>query len=126
MASSFIGSLTASGFASKPLLFLAHSLGGMVLKEALDRERQMLRRVGGAILFGVPSRGMETQALLTIVRGQANEATWSDEARTLLETVSNKKVDNETISKEHDSATGVAKSCMRLLRLLRPWCFDRS
>jgi hypothetical protein len=74
----------------------------------------------------VPSRGMETQALLTIVRGQANEATWSDEARTLLETVSNKKVDNETISKEHDSATGVAKSCMRLLRLLRPWCFDRS
>ena len=72
----FLGeSLKASGFASKkPVLFLAHSLGGLVLKEALDRERQMLRRVAGAILFGVPSRGMETQALMTVVRGQANEA----------------------------------------------------
>jgi len=34
----------------------------------------MLRHVAGAILFGVPSRGMETQALRTIVRGQANDA----------------------------------------------------
>ena len=72
----FLGeSLKASGFVStKPLLFVAHSLGGIVLKEALDRDRRMLRHVAGAILFGVPSRGMETQALMTIVRGQANEA----------------------------------------------------
>ena len=46
--------------ASKPLIFLAHSLGGIVLKEALDRERQIMHYVAGAILFGVPSRGMET------------------------------------------------------------------
>jgi len=74
LGSSLGGTLKASGFASKPLLFLAHSLGGIVLKEALDRERQMLQHVVGAVLFGVPSRGMETQALMTIVRGQANEA----------------------------------------------------
>jgi len=34
----------------------------------------MLRRVAGAILFGMPSHSMETQALITIVRRQANEA----------------------------------------------------
>ncbi len=67
-------SLKAYGFAStKPVVFLAHSLGGLALKEALDRERQVLRRVAGAIMFGVPSRGMETQALMTVVRGQVNE-----------------------------------------------------
>ncbi len=51
-----------------------------MLKEALlaltnggDRERQILRQVVGAVLFGVPSRGMETQALMTMVRGQPNE-----------------------------------------------------
>jgi len=35
---------------------------------------KMLRHVAGAILFGVPSRGMETQALMILVRGHANEA----------------------------------------------------
>jgi hypothetical protein len=83
LASSLIETLKASGFgslATKPLVFLAHSLGGIVFKQALvtlasgnDRERQMLRHVVGAVLFGVPSRGMETQALVTMVRGQANE-----------------------------------------------------
>jgi len=83
LALSFIDNLKASGFASlgiKPLIFLAHSLGGIVFKEALvalanggDREQQILRHVVGGVLFGVPSRGMQTQALMTMVRGQPNE-----------------------------------------------------
>jgi len=83
LASSLTGSLKGLGFespAAKPVIFLAHSLGGVVFKQALtawasgdDSERRMLRRVVGAVLFGVPSRGMETKALMTVVRGQANE-----------------------------------------------------
>jgi predicted alpha/beta hydrolase family esterase len=82
LASFVIENLNASTLVSsaKPLIFLAHSLGGIVFKAALvalanggDCERQILRRVAGAVLFGVPSRGMETQALMAMVRGQANE-----------------------------------------------------
>ena len=83
LASSLNDTLTASGFgtpASKPLIFLAHSLGGIIVKEALlalagghERARRMLQQTAGAVLFGAPTRGMETQALMTMVRGQANE-----------------------------------------------------
>ena len=83
LASSLNDTLTASGFgtpASKPLIFLAHSLGGIIVKEALlalaggnERARRMLQQTAGAVLFGAPTRGMETQALMTMVSGQANE-----------------------------------------------------
>jgi len=75
LASFLAEMLKASDFASpatKPLIFLAHSLGGIVLKEALDREPKIARHVAGAVLFGVPSRGMETQALMAMVSGQPN------------------------------------------------------
>jgi alpha-beta hydrolase superfamily lysophospholipase len=79
LASTLMENLKASG-SPRPLIFSAHSLGGIVLKEALvtlandrDRERQILRQVVGAVLFGVPSRGMKTQALMTMVRRRPNE-----------------------------------------------------
>lgn len=83
LASSLINSLKASGLASwtmKPLLFLAHSLGGIVFKEALvalanngDPERHILHQMVGGLFFGVPSRGMDTQALITMTNGRPNE-----------------------------------------------------
>ena len=67
LTSSFIEHLKASGLGRKPLLFLAHSLGGIVVKQALvtlanggDNEKHILRHVVGGVLFGTPSRGMET------------------------------------------------------------------
>jgi len=82
LASSLNDTLEASGLgtsASKPLIFLAHSLGGIIVEEALvasasshGRGRQILQRTAGAVLFGTPARGMETQALMTMVSGQAN------------------------------------------------------
>ena len=86
LALSLVNNLKASDLgAKKPLLFLAHSLGGIVAKEALvalangdDRGRQILQQTAGAVFFGVPTRGMETQALLTMVRGQANEGLLRD------------------------------------------------
>lgn len=80
LASSVLEKLKASDFGKRPLIFLTHSLGGIVFKEAVvalakgdDRERQMLRQILGAVMFGVPSCGMETQALMAMVHGRVNE-----------------------------------------------------
>ncbi|GKZ21143.1 hypothetical protein AbraIFM66951_008668 [Aspergillus brasiliensis] len=65
-----------------PLAFLAHSLGGLVLKQALldlakyrrgDEYRRLLNAVRGAIFFGVPSQGMETSTWEAFVQEQPNE-----------------------------------------------------
>ncbi|KAI9167908.1 Protein SERAC1 [Paramyrothecium foliicola] len=73
---------------SKPIVFLAHSLGGLVLKEAIiqiaDREKSVaciLDRVRGAIMFGVPSMGMHQSHLMAMVEGQANELLVEDLSR---------------------------------------------
>lgn len=82
VASFFIEQIKASSLASatKPLVVLAHSLGGIVFKEAVvalarggDPDRAIFQSLVGGVLFGVPSRGMETRALLAMVRGQPNE-----------------------------------------------------
>lgn len=85
LALSLIAKLGANGGTlsdAKPLVFLAHSLGGIVLKEALCRlansqdnslERKTFSRCKGAIMFGVPNLGMEQDHLLAIVRGSPPE-----------------------------------------------------
>ena len=81
LALSLNDTLGASGFGtpgSKPLIFLAHSLGGVIVKEALvasasgGGRQQVVQQTAGAVLFGAPTRGMETQALMTMVSGQVN------------------------------------------------------
>ncbi|KAI1140023.1 hypothetical protein F5Y05DRAFT_411088 [Hypoxylon sp. FL0543] len=83
LAASFIDHIRASGWAlpsAKPLLFLAHSLGGIVLKEAFvalanehEQGAHILDLFKGGIFFGVPSHGMATSHLLAMVEGQVNE-----------------------------------------------------
>lgn len=65
---------------SKPLLFLAHSLGGIVVKEAIARianspplEATFMWKVKRVIFFGVPNRGMRISHLLPLVEQQPNE-----------------------------------------------------
>lgn len=66
---------------AKPLILLAHSLGGIVLKRALvlmahdgDEEyKAILGSVKGLVFFGVPHRGMEISHLLAMVAKQPNE-----------------------------------------------------
>ena len=66
---------------TKSLLFLAHSLGGIVLKRALvllahrgkDEEKKILESVKGVVFFGVPHRGMKISHLLAMVANQPNE-----------------------------------------------------
>jgi len=73
---------------SKPIVFLAHSLGGLVLKEAIvqmaDRDESIssiLDNIRGAIMFGVPSLGMEPSHLMAMVEGQPNESLVQDLSR---------------------------------------------
>ncbi len=62
----------------KPILFLAHSLGGIVLKESLillsEKSAPRVKLFRGGIFFGVPSAGMHTSHLLAMVQGQENES----------------------------------------------------
>lgn len=83
IARAFVLQLKAGGWglpSSKPVIFLAHSLGGLVVKDAIvqiaDREKSLaniLDQVKGAIMFGVPSFGMEQSHLMAMVEGQANQ-----------------------------------------------------
>jgi alpha-beta hydrolase superfamily lysophospholipase len=63
-----------------PLIFIAHSLGGLVVKEALiqmknDKKHQdLFESVYGALFFGVPSQGMEITSLIPMVKSQPNQA----------------------------------------------------
>jgi hypothetical protein len=83
LAGSLMLELEANGWASptaKPIIFIAHSLGGVLLKQLLiiladgsKRATFMLSMIKGAIFFGTPSVGMPLTSLLTMVETQPNE-----------------------------------------------------
>lgn len=82
IAISFVSRMVASGWSNvsaKPITFLAHSLGGIVLKHALlemansEPRRTLFEMVRAVIFFGVPHKGMEISHLLSMVDGQPNE-----------------------------------------------------
>lgn len=61
-----------------PLILIAHSLGGIIVKEAIiqmkgnTKNHDLIRSIYGAIFFGVPSQGMDITHLFPLVKGQAN------------------------------------------------------
>ncbi|KAL2843331.1 hypothetical protein BJY01DRAFT_264318 [Aspergillus pseudoustus] len=70
-----------------PMVFLAHSLGGLVVKQALrtladypsdDEYKTLLAAVCGAIFFGVPNLGMEKKELQSIVQDNPNSVLIGD------------------------------------------------
>ena len=79
----FISRMRSVGLAehsAKPILFLAHSLGGIVVKQAMVQmansphlELTLLPKVKGVVFFGVPNRGMLISHLLRMVEHRANE-----------------------------------------------------
>ncbi|KAK0631354.1 hypothetical protein B0T14DRAFT_597045 [Immersiella caudata] len=92
LARGLIQQLEANGWkgkSCKPLMFLAHSLGGVVLKEALLtlatsstlQSQTMLSMVKGGIFIEVPSLGMEQSHLSAMVEGQSNERLVRDLSR---------------------------------------------
>jgi len=91
IAQSLVLHLKSGGWnlpSSKPLIFLAHSLGGLVLKQAAVQAASggksiasILDNVLGAIMFGVPSLGMQQSHLMAMVEGQPNELLVQDLSR---------------------------------------------
>ena len=84
IAMSFIASLKEIRRSLPParsLFFLAHSLGGIVLKRAIilladgstDEEKTILESLTGMVFFGVPHKGMKVSHLLAMVAKQPNE-----------------------------------------------------
>ena len=63
----------------RPLIFIAHSLGGLVLKQALItmasgsmEDVSIFHSTYGILFFGVPNQGMDTSSLLAMVGSQPN------------------------------------------------------
>ncbi|KAI1655243.1 hypothetical protein F4813DRAFT_368207 [Daldinia decipiens] len=83
LANSFIDVLQAGGWTSptaKPLLFLAHSLGGVILKQTLlmlagagQQQASITNLIQGAIFFGVPSQGMAIDDIFRMLGDQPNK-----------------------------------------------------
>ncbi|MCJ1246224.1 hypothetical protein MMC30_003430 [Trapelia coarctata] len=68
----------------RPIIFLAHSLGGLVVKEALaqasvtgkneDMESQKIfKSCYGLMFFGVPNKGLNNASLVSMAKGHPNE-----------------------------------------------------
>ncbi|KAI9148085.1 DNA repair protein RAD5B [Paramyrothecium foliicola] len=92
LAIELINQLQACGYhlpSSKPLAFLAHSLGGLVLREALVQlagsqnvvYKALTQTIQGVLFFGVPNLGMEQAHFRAIVQNNPNEALVDDMAR---------------------------------------------
>lgn len=64
---------------AKPVAFLAHSLGGLVLKDALikvadnESDSRLLNLIRGAVFFGVPNLGMSQKHLRPIIKDNPNQ-----------------------------------------------------
>ena len=117
IAQFFIAKLKSIGKAqtfTRPVVFLAHSLGGIILKRAIcyladsgAAEDFMLQKVRMVIFFGVPSKGMKMSYMLPMVDGQPNKQ--------LVEALSDSP-QNEFLSWLNNSFSGIA--LFRHLRLV--------
>ncbi|KAH6608207.1 hypothetical protein Trco_004520, partial [Trichoderma cornu-damae] len=89
LANSLIHELKMGGWSSpssKRLIFLAHSLGGVVLKQSLlmladsgVAYESILKRTQGAIFFGVPSDGMSISDIHNMLGDQPNKGALVEE-----------------------------------------------
>ncbi|KAK1999116.1 hypothetical protein LX36DRAFT_633060 [Colletotrichum falcatum] len=74
------------GTTRRPLIFIGHSLGGLLIKEALIHARRrrdvavadLAKACYALLFFGVPNLGLRNEQLRTMVRGQPNEALMHD------------------------------------------------
>ncbi|KAK2026075.1 ankyrin repeat-containing protein, partial [Colletotrichum zoysiae] len=70
----------------RPIVFVGHSLGGLLIKEALVQARRRRSEIKsdfskatfGLLFFGVPNLGLRNEQLRTLVRGQPNEGLIND------------------------------------------------
>ncbi|KAK3350351.1 hypothetical protein B0T25DRAFT_570915 [Lasiosphaeria hispida] len=72
--------LASSSGGQRRLVLIGHSLGGLLIKEALNQMHddaklsRLLAFISGILFFGVPNNGMEIRSLTPIVGDQPNRA----------------------------------------------------
>jgi hypothetical protein len=92
LATALIALLQAHGWdtpSAKPVVFLVHSLGGLLFREAIaqldkssdQKDKSLLSLLRGAVFFGVPNLGMEHSHFRTVVDNNPNEALVDDISR---------------------------------------------
>lgn len=120
LAVSLINALKAGGWtepSAKSLVFLAHSLGGIVLKQTFVMlagsgvaEVSMLAKTVGAIFFGVPSEGLHVSDIKEMLGEQPNKDA-------LIRDIS---AESPFISQLERQVSGI--SYVRDMRLF--WCYE--
>ena len=91
----------------RPLIFVCHSLGGVVFKEflvhlslQLDRGRDLLRSIFGVVFMGTPHRGSRAATPARLLSKIINVATLGSAVRSdLIRTLQVSSVELETISR---------------------------
>ncbi|CAG9984807.1 unnamed protein product [Clonostachys byssicola] len=115
LAISFIASLQAGDWVSKPLLFLAHSLGGVLMKQSIvalsgnQTEQEILDAMKGGIFFGVPSVGMAVEDIYGMLGEQPNTA--------LLDCLSDRS--DYVLKLEEEFERVSSSQCMRVI-----WAYE--
>ncbi|KAI1157435.1 hypothetical protein F5B18DRAFT_180543 [Nemania serpens] len=69
----------ANSQVKRPIILIGHSLGGLLIKEALlhaskSRRYDLSETCVGLLFFGVPNHGLRNEQLLSLVNGQPNAA----------------------------------------------------
>ncbi|RFN45021.1 hypothetical protein FIE12Z_10749 [Fusarium flagelliforme] len=64
---------------SRPIVFIAHSLGGLLVKETIvqmthEPERSLLDLISGFMFFGVPHQGLAVECLVPLINDAPNRA----------------------------------------------------
>ncbi|KAF5533396.1 kinesin light chain 1 [Fusarium mexicanum] len=82
LATSFYNSLLALAYTptTRPIIFIAHSLGGLIIKETLitlsksknEDNLKLVKAVYGIVFFGVPHDGMDISSLIPMVENGPN------------------------------------------------------
>ncbi|KAK5637257.1 hypothetical protein RRF57_012969 [Xylaria bambusicola] len=89
----------ASAATLKPIILIAHSLGGLIVKQALislsrsenEDDQKLIQMVYGIVFFGVPHHGMDIGSLIPMVGNGPN--------RFLLESIGN--INSQVLSEQH-------------------------
>ncbi|KAF2715541.1 hypothetical protein K504DRAFT_396977 [Pleomassaria siparia CBS 279.74] len=83
----------------EPIVFVVHSLGGIILKDAIRRSEEICKRTKLIVFFGTPHRGSGTVSWALIASNLARLAL-QDSNKKMLETL---EVNNEVLNYIHDS-----------------------
>ncbi|QYT05591.1 hypothetical protein H0G86_012480 [Trichoderma simmonsii] len=98
---------------TRPIIFIGHSLGGLVIKEAIvklkeeldEKDASILNSTSGFLFFGVPHEGIAIESLVPLVKDSPN--------RSLLESLNKNSALLQRLEKDFSNAFG--RNCLRIV-----------